>query len=157
MDRDRRVYIFLTLAAMFVIAGIGLTMYMMYGFGQTLGKAVTQSTDEERFLGKKKIEGTENLYIKFYQTDEFDMATPLDYEVVDYKDSTVVRKTFLVGTHDKEEGTNSLYARVYDSILYISYIKPNQVWKVLDLKSSGKERENLFQILKSHDSTLVEM
>ena len=114
------------------------------------------SSNDERFLGKKKIEGTENLYIRFYQTDEFDMATPLDYEVVDHKDSVVIHKTFLVGTHDKEEDTNSLYAKVYDSILYISYIKPNQVWKVRDLKS-GKERENLFRTLKSHDSTLVEM
>lgn len=158
MDRNKRVIIFLTACALFVIACIGLAIYITYEVNQSLMKIATKirDTDEDRLLGKKKIEGTGNLYVKFYQTDEFDMATPLDYEVVNDKDSIVFSKTFLVGTHDKEENANFLYAKVYDSILYVSYIKPNKVWKVKDLKS-GKSRENLFDILRSHDSTLIEM
>lgn len=42
MDRNKRITIFLTAAAIFVVAVIGFAMYMTYGFTHGLAKVVTE-------------------------------------------------------------------------------------------------------------------
>ena len=60
------------------------------------------------FIGKKKMINTENLWVKFYQLDEFDMVTPISYQVVDINDSLLTRRYFLIGTNDKLKNVDSL-------------------------------------------------
>lgn len=115
------------------------------------------TSNEKRFLGKQKTKGIENLYVKYYQEDKFDMTIPLSYEVVNENDSIIFNQSFLWGTHDKLVDCNYFYSGVYDSILYISYPNPEEICVIKNLKINSEEnRDSLFKILKLHNNALIE-
>lgn len=47
-------------------------------------------SNKYELIGKKKVEGSRNLYVNIYQLDEFDNVTPINFEVVNDKDSIIL-------------------------------------------------------------------
>ena len=109
-------------------------------------------------LGKKNVYGSSNLYVNFYQKDEFDMVTPLAYELIDENNKILIERDFIIGTNDKLESVEALYATLYDSILYISYPYVENVHIIKDLKNRNQlTRDKLFEIIKSNNKDLKDM
>lgn len=112
---------------------------------------------DDIFLGEKKVSGSENLLIKIYQTDEFDMATSLQYELIDTNGSVVIDKSFITGTNDKLTGIDDFYATLYDSIFFVCYPQPEDLYIIRDLKKTPtREKEIMLEKLKSYNKNLKE-
>ena len=113
---------------------------------------------EYELLGKKNVDGISNLYVNFYQKDEFDMVTPLAYELVNENGRVLIERSFIIGTNDKLKDVEDLYATLYDNILYISYPYIENVHVIKDLKSRNHlTRDKLFEIIKLNNKDLKDM
>jgi hypothetical protein len=94
------------------------------------------STDEYRYVGKLKVKGIEDIYVKIYQKDKWDWATPLHYELVKSKDTIIQRRRFLVGTLDGPlENVEGFYSGSCDGIIYVAYVKPDRVYAMYNFKT----------------------
>ena len=72
---------------------------------------------EQDIIGKKKIINKQDWSVKFYQLDEFDMVTPISYQVVDVNDSLISGRSFLAGTDANKKSIEEFYVEIQDSIL----------------------------------------
>lgn len=93
------------------------------------------TTGRERFVGKLKVIGNENVYFKIYQKDEFDMVSPLSYEIVDQKNTILSNRRFLVGTHDHIEDLEDFYSGSCGKVIYLSFIDSNRVYAIYDMNT----------------------
>ena len=86
-------------------------------------------------LGRIPIKGTQNLFFKVFQEEDFDNAVGIYYSVVDDQDSIIVGQTFLVGTSDFDRtDTRDFSTGVSDSIAYLCFLNPNVVYALYDLR-----------------------
>lgn len=109
---------------------------------------------EDVFLGEKKVKGTDSLSISFYQTREFDMVTPIKFDLKN-KESFIFRKKVLFGTNNKLNNAEGLEAFIYNDIFYVCYSYPNICF--LDYIGNDKKiksKEDLFKELKLYDKNL---
>jgi len=97
---------------------------------------LTQCNEKERLIGKLKVNDIEGYYFRLYQYDEFDSATGLYCDLVNEKDSIIARKIHITGTLDYIDDLKPFSAKSYDSILYLTYINPEIIYSVYDLKSN---------------------
>lgn len=116
-------------------------------------------SNEYELIGKKKVEGSSNLYVEIYQKDEFDHVTPVDYTLLNEKGSTIIPMKFLTGTDvsvsiQKIENFDPF---LHDSIFYLCYPYP-EVYAIHHLHPSKSQlhRDSLFQQLKEYDSKLID-
>lgn len=111
-------------------------------------------SNKYEYIGEKKIINKEDWRVKIYQKDEFDMATPISYQIVDENDSLISRRRFLIGTTDKLKNADRLYAKIQDSIFYVCYPYP----KVIVIKHisnlDGSNQWDLIIKLQKHDASL---
>lgn len=114
-------------------------------------------SNEYELTGEKKVEGSENLYVKIYQMDEFEHVTPIHFELLNSKDSVIIRETYLTGTDVRHEKIERFYPFLHDSIFYLCYPYP-EVCTIqhLDPAKSELPRDTLFNKLKAHDSKLID-
>lgn len=113
-------------------------------------------SNKDKLIGKKKVKGSNSLYVKIYQKDEFDFVTPISFELILDDSSIVVPKSFFIGSHDKLENLNNFHPFLHDSIFYLCYPYP-EVYTIKALgKSTSLSREVLFELLKEHDSKLID-
>ena len=127
------------------------------------------SCSGEHEIGKLPVEGLKDIYINLSQEDQFDSATAIYYEIVGNKNHVILKKYHLTGTHDYESDLTNFTANSHDSIIYLTYLEPNKVFAVYDLKtgkgyphgstsqdynSQSKNGELLFNIIKSKNLNL---
>ncbi|GAB1856577.1 hypothetical protein MHTCC0001_14120 [Flavobacteriaceae bacterium MHTCC 0001] len=111
-------------------------------------------SNQYEYIGEKKIVNKEDWRVKIYQKDEFDMATPISYQVVDENDSSITRRYFLIGTNDKLKNVDGFYAKIQDSILYMCYPYPEVVAiKHLSALDSSNQWD-LIKKLQKYDTSL---
>lgn len=112
-------------------------------------------SNEYKLIGKKKVEGSEDLYVKIYQTDEFDHITSLAFELVNDKDSIIIRKSYFTGTDVRHENIEHFSPFLYDGIFYLCYPYP-KVYTIqpLNITKSRFTRDSLFKKLKEYDNKL---
>lgn len=128
------------------------------------------SCSGEHEIGMVSVSGVENVSVRFTQSEEFDMATSIYYEVIDSEKNTILDKHLLTGTHDYVADDVMFSVRSYDSILYVSYNDPYNVYAIFDLKSkkgypkglgnhSYKEasniRDSLLKVLNRFEPKLI--
>lgn len=89
----------------------------------------------DRYLGKLPAPVTKNVYFKVYQSNDFKQFTAISCEIVDEKDHLIAGPRFLTGTDLYEQNTDNFQVGEHDSILYLTYFRPNEVIGVYDLKS----------------------
>lgn len=114
-------------------------------------------SNKYELIGKKKVEGSGNLYVNIYQLDEFDNVTPINFEVVNDKDSIILPRKFLTGTDISinDQTIENFQAFLHDSIFYLCYFYP-QVYKIQHLDiNSQHPTDSLFKKLKLHDAKLI--
>lgn len=105
---------------------------------QGLFFASCRSSGNSKELGKIPIKGTQNLFFKVFQEEDFDNAVSIYYSVVDDQDSTIVGHTFLVGTSDFDRtDIRDFSTGISDSIAYLCFLKPNAVYALYDLRDEG--------------------
>lgn len=114
-------------------------------------------SNKDELTGKKKVEGSENLFVKIYQQDEFDYVTPISFELINQDKSVLISKQFLTGTDVRHEKIERFHPYLYDSIFYICYPYP-KVYAInhLDPSKSQLPRDTLFKMIKAHDSKLID-
>ena len=109
---------------------------------------------KDAFLGEKNVQGSSNLLAKFYQERKFDMTNAILFSL-ESKDSIILGKKFLVGSHDQLIDAKDLFPFVYDDILYICYPYP-EVYVMKDIReNSNRTEKDMFAILKKQDSLLT--
>lgn len=96
----------------------------------------TRKPPTDRFLGKLAIPDMENLSFNLYQENAWDMATAIDFELVNQNDSLLVKRCFLTGTHNYEKDTRFFHAGSFDSIVYLAYGDSKEVEVLFDLKKN---------------------
>lgn len=111
-------------------------------------------SNKYEYIGEEKIVNKEDWRVKIYQKDEFNMVTPISYQVVDEKDSLITRRYFLIGTHDKLKNVDRFYSKIQDSIFYICYPYPEVVTiKHLSTLDSSNQW-GLIKKLQKYDTSL---
>ena len=109
---------------------------------------------KDAVLGEKNVQGSSNLLAKFYQERKFDMVNAILFSL-ESKDSIILGKKFLVGSHDQLIDAKDLFPFVYDDILYICYPYP-EVYVMKDIReNSNRTEKDMFAILKKQDSLLT--
>jgi len=112
-------------------------------------------SNKDELIGKKRIVGNENLFVRIYQEDEFDSVTAVLYDIIDDKDSIIKPMTFLFGTSDKLTNIEGLDAFVHDDIFYLCRPYPNIV-KIKNLsKKDTLSKKDLFKKIKEFDDKLL--
>lgn len=108
-------------------------------------------------IGQKKVEGSNNLHVKFFQLDVFEQMSPIDFELLDEKDSVLIHRVYLTGETPMLENVERFSPFLFDSIFYICYPYP-KVYAIYHLEASKSRlpRDTLFKKLKQHDSTLID-
>jgi len=114
-------------------------------------------SNEDELTGKKKVKGSENLFVKIYQKDKFDYVTPISFELINQDGSIIISNRFLTGTDVRHEKIERFYPCLHDGIFYLCYPYP-KVYAIhpLDPAKSKLSRDTLFKILKEHDSRLID-
>ncbi|MFL0124687.1 hypothetical protein V2590_08380 [Tenacibaculum maritimum] len=106
------------------------------------------------FKGEKRVLNKEDWIVKFYQKDEFEMFTPVIYEVFNGSKKLTSERRSLTGADANLQNVNNFYAKIQDSIFYICYPYP----KVIAIKHiSNMDKQNqwdLIEKLKKQDSSL---
>jgi hypothetical protein len=88
-------------------------------------------------LGKIQAPESRNIYVKFYQSDEFEHITTISVAIVNQFDSLIVGPVMLTGTDAYEKNVKRFKVREYKNILYITYVD-NQVIGAYDIvKKNG--------------------
>ncbi|TRX60190.1 hypothetical protein FNH22_09080 [Fulvivirga sp. M361] len=107
-------------------------------------------------IGKKKVEGSTNLYVKIYQKDQFEHLTPVAFELINKKDSILIHRRYFTGETPMLQNVEDFYPFLYDSIFYICYPYP-VVYAIqhLDTSKSDFSRDTLFKKLKKYDDKLI--
>lgn len=95
--------------------------------------------------------------MKIYQKDEFEHLTPINFVLVNDKDSVIISESYLTGTDVRHENIERFYPFLQDSIFYLCYPYP-KVYAIqhLDITKSQLPRDSLFKKLKGHDSRLMD-
>jgi len=113
------------------------------------------SSENERFIGKREVQGTADLHAKFFQGTDWDLATPVSIVLVNASDSILRPKRFMFGTHDQIDGVAGLVPICYDSILVVCYPHPRVVF-IQDLSMNGATLESeLMNRVKMYDGSLL--
>jgi hypothetical protein len=94
------------------------------------------SSENPRFLGKLAIKNIPDKFFRLYQEDKFDSSVPIYFEIVDNQDRVLYPINFLIGTSDFDRhDTKDFFTGTYDSIIYLSFINPDDIYAMYDLKS----------------------
>lgn len=112
-------------------------------------------SNKDELIGKKRIVGSENLFVRIYQEDEFDSATAVLYDIIDDRDSIIKPMKFLFGTSDKLLDIEGFDAFILDDIFYLCRPYP----KIIKIKHLSEEdtllKKDLFKKLKQFDNKLI--
>lgn len=113
-------------------------------------------SDKDELIGKKKVKGSENLFVKIYQQDKFDYVTPILFELINQDGTVIISKMFLTGTDVRHEKIERFYPFLHDSIFYICYPYP-EVYAIHHLNPAKSElpKDTLFKMIKENDSKLI--
>lgn len=113
-------------------------------------------SNKDELIGKKRIAGSDNLFVRIYQEDEFDYVTAVLYEITDNKDSIIKPMELLFGTEDKLKDLKGLDPFIHDSIFYLCRPYP----KIIKIKHLDEKnillKKDLFNKLKEFDTLLIE-
>ncbi len=111
-------------------------------------------SEKYEYVGEKKVINKDNWKIKIYQLDEFETLTPVEYEIVNERDSLVTGRHGLMGADANLQNVDRYYAKIQDSIFYICYPYP----KVMAIKHisniNGSNQWSLIENLKKRDTSL---
>ncbi len=108
-------------------------------------------------IGQKKVKGSESLQVKFFQLDVFEHISPIEFELLDDKDSVLITREYLTGETPMLDNVENFSPILHDSIFYICYPYP-KVYAIHHLNSSksGLSRDTLFKLLKANDNRLID-
>ncbi|NEN24155.1 hypothetical protein G3O08_11645 [Cryomorpha ignava] len=108
-------------------------------------------------IGQKRVEGSENLQVKFFQLDVFEHISPIDFELLNENDSVLIHREYLTGETPMMESVDKFSPFLYDSIFYICYPYP-KVLAIhhLDISKSQMPRDTLLRKLRKHDRKLID-
>lgn len=108
-------------------------------------------------IGQKEVKGKENLHVKFFQLDEFEHITPIEFELLNEHDSILIQREYLTGETPMLESVEKFSPILYDSIFYICYPYP-KVYAIhhLDPAKSKLARDTLFNMIKANDNKLID-
>ena len=114
-------------------------------------------SNKYELIGKKKVKGSQNLYVKFFQLDAFEHISPIDFELLNENDSILIRKQYLTGDTPMLESVNEFSPILYDSIFYICYPYP-KVYTIhhLNPSKSNLSRDELFEVIKKYNGDLID-
>ncbi len=91
---------------------------------------------EPRFLGELSIPNIDNVFFKVYQEDKFDSVVGIYFEIVDKDDNVLSPMNLLIGTSDFDRSdAKDFYTGSHDSIIYLSFVDPNIMYAIYDLKT----------------------
>ncbi|MFL0091765.1 hypothetical protein, partial [Tenacibaculum maritimum] len=76
------------------------------------------------YIGEKQVVNKEDWIVKFYQKDEFEMFTPVIYEVFNGSKKLTSERRSLTGADANLQNVNNFYVKMQDSIFYICYPYP---------------------------------
>lgn len=108
-------------------------------------------------IGQKKVKGSENLHVKFFQLDEFDHITPIKFDLINKNGSILIKREYLTGETPMLESVEKFSPILYDSIFYICYQYPKvHTIHHLDPDKSKLPRDTLFNMIKSNDRKLID-
>ncbi|MFL0063977.1 hypothetical protein [Tenacibaculum maritimum] len=106
------------------------------------------------YIGEKQVVNKEDWIVKFYQKDEFEMFTPVIYEVFNGSKKLTSERRSLTGADANLQNVNNFYAKIQDSIFYICYPYPIVV-AIKDVSNIDKPNQwDLIEKLKKQDSSL---
>jgi hypothetical protein len=117
---------------------------------------VSCSSGGESLIGKRRVVGSPDLHVQFYQADDFDMATAVSFVLVDEQGSVVVSKRFMFGSHEPIQDTTQLVPFCYDSIFYVCYPYPKVRFMHGIGQNAPSTMSDLFTRIKAHDGKLVD-
>lgn len=113
-------------------------------------------SNEREYIGEKRVKGSDDLYLKIYQKDEFEYITPVYYKLLNKEDSVLIPLTYFAGESPMMQNVDNVYPFLYESVFYICYPYPVvQDIQYLD-SSKSLSRDTLFKIIKKHDSKLID-
>lgn len=75
------------------------------------------------FKGEKQVVNKEDWKIKIYQLDEFEMITPIRYEIVNKKGNVILERQSL-SADSNLQNLDNFHVKVQDSIFYICHPYP---------------------------------
>jgi len=93
------------------------------------------SCSEQHEIGLIEIKGIPGTYVRLSQDDEFDSSTGVYFEIINDNDEIILSKNLLFGSLDYIESSSLFKANSIDSIIYITYYDPKEVYAIFDLKS----------------------
>ena len=129
---------------------IVLVILLIYGL-------VSCFSNKYEEIGQKKVHGSKNLYVKFFQLDEFEHISPIKFDLLNENDSVLIHRMYLTGGTPMLQNVDNFYPSLYDSILYICYPYPVvHVIQHLDTSKSDLHRDTLLKMIKTHDSKLID-
>jgi len=83
-------------------------------------------SNKYEYVGKKKIEGSNDWYFKVFYKDEFEMFRPIQFEITNSNDSVILERRYFDGT-DIEVKMEDFHVCIKDSIFYACYKYPRVV------------------------------
>ncbi len=97
-----------------------------------------KDNEKPNLLGKLPITGVDNIFFKVYQEDkQFEDVVGIYYEIVDKQDLVIKGMELLCGTSDFDsEDTKRFFTGSQDSLIYLSFVNPNDVYVIYDLRSN---------------------
>lgn len=111
-------------------------------------------SEEYEYIGEIKVVNKENWRVKIYQLDEFEMLTPVRYEIVDKDDNLISERHRLTSADANLQSVDKFYAKVQDSIFYICYYYPEVVVIKHITNLNGPNQWDLIKRLQKHDASL---
>ncbi|MFL0116918.1 hypothetical protein R5N98_09045 [Tenacibaculum maritimum] len=92
------------------------------------------------YIGEKQVVNKEDWIVKFYQKDEFEMFTPVIYEVFNGSKKLTSERRSLTGADANLQNVNNFYVKMQDSIFYICYPYPIVV-AIKDVSNMDKQNQ----------------
>ena len=105
------------------------------------------------YKGEKQVVNKEAWKVKFYQLDEFEMITPIRYEVVSENGSVILERQAL-SADSNLQNVDNFYVKMQDSIFYICHPYPKVV-AIKHISNMNKPNQwGLIKKLNKHDASL---
>ena len=100
------------------------------------------------FLGKVYVSDFPDAFFTIYSSRNFDYTNCISCEFFVNDSNQLMKMRFISGTLDYERDTRNIYTGMYDSIVYLAYGSPFEVYVLIDLKTekvypSNWGRDNL--------------